>query len=765
MTFHTIEPYEGAHAHVLVMPKEALACAWLRVQRGSHDEPEDYPGLAHFLEHLLFLDTGQFTGDDGFMRFVQGCGGEVNASTQAFHTDFFVQVPVTFLSDALERLQDLLLKPLPGIDAQQREREVLHAEFLARSADAMTQRDAALGVMASAGSPLARFFAGNRGTLPVEDSRFQQALSDYRRAAHIRRNVELYLAGPVEPSAQAELASKFFRSLPDETPKARRPTISVGPPRYQALKVRQPTPGLTLVFDVASHFSPFFERLVRSPLAQGLAGRLQASGLARQAEARRVWVQPDRWLWLIEVPLDRDSDSLAGDVAVCASEWLACLDRDASDWVGRARLAGSRRLPGLTPIERIRAHIDMQQTATAAPMGGDAGGVWMIRGTPESMAPWPSTGFPFEAKPWTCPDPSVHENAFVSLTRCEPAIEQTLEVGDRSVKVSQLTLRMPKGWAVLYLQADVAWRSPEMAHAFDRLAWHASEHGLTLARLASSGLGFRLEGRARLMEPVAKGLLKLLQFERADKGVMRQAEAMPIKRLFGALSDHVGHRPDAPGWSVLVCAADPLPSVLLKTLSALPVKTVSSAVPTTSQWVTLRAEDDDTALLLFCPHPATDAEEACWQLLARLIEGPFYRRMRVELQLGYAVFSGYRRINGQGGLLFAIQSPHADAQTLLSHIETFLRRFDVPSAVLLERVRSRITADPGWQRQADQAWQYVQAGHAPTRGAAVQVELASIERGALVDALGAIALRQYGWVILSNRDSVSPDSGTVLDPA
>ncbi|WP_462381587.1 pyrroloquinoline quinone biosynthesis protein PqqF [Pseudomonas sp. Marseille-QA0892] len=764
MTFHTIEPYEGAHAHVLVLPEEALASAWVRVRRGSHDEPDGYPGLAHFLEHLLFLDAGRFTGDDGFMRFVQGCGGEVNASTQSFHTDFFFQVPVTFLSDALLRLQDLLLKPLPDIEGQQREREVLHAEFLARSADAVTQRDAALGAMSAAGSPLARFFAGNRDTLPVEELAFQHALSDYRRGAHIRRNVELYLAGPLELSAQAKLARNFFKSLPDEIPKARCPAIAVGPPRHRALKMRQPTPCLTLVFEVASRFNPSFERLVRSPLEQGLTRLLRAKGLARQADARRVWVQPDRWLWLVEVPLDRDSDSLAGDVAACASEWLACLDEHQEDWARRARLAGNRRLPGHTPIERIRAHIATQQSAPVALTGTGAGDVWMIRGTLEAMAPWPSDGFPFEAERWTCPGPSAHRSSLALSTPCKPAIERMPAAGNGPLKVSQLTLRMPTGWAVLYLQADVGWRSPAMEHAFDRLAWHASEHGLELSRLSGSGLGFKLEGRARLMDSVVRGLLPMLQPARADRAVAPRAEAMPIKRLFGALSEHVGRRPDAPGWSVLVCTADPLAPGLSQTLSVLPARTVPSATPLTSQWITLPANDDDTAVLMFCAHPATGAEEAGWQLLARLIEGPFYQRMRVELQLGYAVFSGYRRINGQGGLLFAIQSPHADAHMLLGHIETFLSRFDVPSAVLVDQIRTRMTADPGWQRQADQAWQYVQAGQAPSQGVSVQAELAALEQQALIDALGAISLGQYGRIILSNGDSVSPDSGTVLDP-
>jgi hypothetical protein len=57
-----------------------------------------------------------------------------------------------------------------------------------------------------------------------------------------------------------------------------------------------------------------------------------------------------------------------------------------------------------------------------------------------------------------------------------------------------------------------------------------------------------------------------------------------------------------------------------------------------------------TALLLFCPTPTNPADEAAWRLLGHLLQAPFYQRLRVELQLGYAVFSGIRQVNGQTGL-------------------------------------------------------------------------------------------------------------------
>jgi secreted Zn-dependent insulinase-like peptidase len=78
-------------------------------------------------------------------------------------------------------------------------------------------------------------------------------------------------------------------------------------------------------------------------------------------------------------------------------------------------------------------------------------------------------------------------------------------------------------------------------------------------------------------------------------------------------------------------------------------------------------------VLLFCPTATLAlADEAAWRLLAQLCQTPFYQRLRVELQLGYAVFSGLKQVDGLTGLLFGVQSPSVSAAQLIAHIETFL---------------------------------------------------------------------------------------------
>ncbi|MFO5730223.1 insulinase family protein, partial [Klebsiella pneumoniae] len=98
--------------------------------------------------------TERFPANEGLMAYVQRQGGQVNASTRERTTDFFFEVPVSAFEAALERLGDMLGRPRLAIEDQLREREVLHAEFVAWSQDATAQQQQALLEGVAADHPL-----------------------------------------------------------------------------------------------------------------------------------------------------------------------------------------------------------------------------------------------------------------------------------------------------------------------------------------------------------------------------------------------------------------------------------------------------------------------------------------------------------------------------------------------------------------------------------------------------------------------------------
>ncbi|WVM92716.1 insulinase family protein [Halopseudomonas pachastrellae] len=69
------------------------ATAVYRVAAGSHAEPDDLPGLAHLLEHMLFMGSQRWPEPGSFPARVAEWGGRFNASTTLCHPFFLLGQP------------------------------------------------------------------------------------------------------------------------------------------------------------------------------------------------------------------------------------------------------------------------------------------------------------------------------------------------------------------------------------------------------------------------------------------------------------------------------------------------------------------------------------------------------------------------------------------------------------------------------------------------------------------------------------------------
>jgi secreted Zn-dependent insulinase-like peptidase len=180
------------------------------------------------------------------------------------------------------------------------------------------------------------------------------------------------------------------------------------------------------------------------------------------------------------------------------------------------------------------------------------------------------------------------------------------------------------------------------------------------------------------------------------------------------------------------------------------------------RWQEEASETSEDSVLMFYPAPSTLIEdEAIWRLFAQLVQAPFYQRLRVELQLGYAVFSGFRQIAGQSGLLFGVQSPSASAAQLVEHIECFLETLptlmetaDLP--VQINALRNQL--DPAVldiHQASEMLWQAHMAGHSTNYIERLQHSFAHLQQDGLQRAASRVALPEASVLCLSNRPSPS----------
>lgn len=173
-------------------------------------------------------------------------------------------------------------------------------------------------------------------------------------------------------------------------------------------------------------------------------------------------------------------------------------------------------------------------------------------------------------------------------------------------------------------------------------------------------------------------------------------------------------------------------------------------------WHEINTDALDAALLLFCPTPTQSlADEAAWRLLAHLLQGPFYQRVRVELQIGYAVFSGVRQINGQTGLLFGVQSPSVSLEGIMEHLRTFLAQLpaliDASDNLGQPALAQQFTAQAlPIAQAAELLWQARLAGHPSDYLALLQHEIQALTREDLQRAAQQLQDAAGGWHCIAN---------------
>ncbi|KAL1507929.1 hypothetical protein AB1Y20_007533 [Prymnesium parvum] len=204
----------GLHAFLCSDGAEARAAAAVNVHVGSYADPDEWPGLAHFCEHMLFLGSARFPEEGSFERFLSANGGSSNAFTESEDTTYYCDVSGAALDGALERLADLLRAPLLSPSAAAREVNAIDAEHEKNLQSDGWRADAARRRLADPSHPYARFATGNRETLRGGDAAALAALAAFHREHYRAERMCLAVQGP-QPLAQLEqLALRHFAELP-----------------------------------------------------------------------------------------------------------------------------------------------------------------------------------------------------------------------------------------------------------------------------------------------------------------------------------------------------------------------------------------------------------------------------------------------------------------------------------------------------------------------------------------------------------------------
>jgi secreted Zn-dependent insulinase-like peptidase len=84
-------------------PEGDKSAANMRVQVGCTEDPEDRLGLAHFLEHMLFMGSEKYPDENEYAEFITNNGGMNNAWTYLDQTNYHFDIS----NEAFEKAVDM----------------------------------------------------------------------------------------------------------------------------------------------------------------------------------------------------------------------------------------------------------------------------------------------------------------------------------------------------------------------------------------------------------------------------------------------------------------------------------------------------------------------------------------------------------------------------------------------------------------------------------------------------------------------------------
>ncbi len=109
-------------------PHADKAGAALDVYVGQLSDPSNVHGLAHFLEHMLFMGTKKYPDENSYSAVLNKYGGYSNAWTALEHTNYQFEVLSTHLEEMLDRFAQFFIAPLFTPSGTDREMKAVHSE-------------------------------------------------------------------------------------------------------------------------------------------------------------------------------------------------------------------------------------------------------------------------------------------------------------------------------------------------------------------------------------------------------------------------------------------------------------------------------------------------------------------------------------------------------------------------------------------------------------------------------------------------------------
>ena len=206
----------GLQVMVMHDPDVDRSAAALSVGIGQLHDPWEKQGLAHYLEHMLFLGTKKYPKVSSFKEYLNAHSGASNAYTGADVTNYFLQVSHGAFEGALDRFSGFFREPLFNKKYAEREVNAVNSEFDKNRLQDGWRSNHLIHQVSEEGHPLRKFGIGNKDTLAGDN---RAVLLAFHKKYYAASNMRLAILSKISLDEQEKLARKYFADIPDHSVK------------------------------------------------------------------------------------------------------------------------------------------------------------------------------------------------------------------------------------------------------------------------------------------------------------------------------------------------------------------------------------------------------------------------------------------------------------------------------------------------------------------------------------------------------------------
>ena len=233
-----------------------LVSVFVAIKAGAAHETYRQNGLTHFLEHMLFNGTENFTQKELYDE-MDLIGGYNNAYTRKDYTVFMITTPSRNIERGMEIQSDMLFNSVFPEEKVKKEIGIVSEEINRDYSNPRHIMDRNFKAWLFNGTPFEKSILG---TVASVNNFTAEDVEDYWRTYYSPNNMTMIVIGDFCPSKMVDILNEYYgQSLPADLPESKRLDYPILKNKRKIEYIKGVTPAISIVFNAPSpHDQDYF---------------------------------------------------------------------------------------------------------------------------------------------------------------------------------------------------------------------------------------------------------------------------------------------------------------------------------------------------------------------------------------------------------------------------------------------------------------------------------------------------------------------------